>query len=382
VATFLALLGRPTAGWLAEDAPGISTTENRRLADAPTLEARLDSWASFPRRSEQYIDDHLGFRLELIRAFTRLHLALFGTTPTEKLLAGRDGWFFYGDRDAVAHYRRIAPLRPGELARWQTVLEGRRDWLAERGIAYIVLLVPDKHELYAEYMPPSLPLAEGSRPLDQLAHRLAEHSTVEVVDLREALEREKKSRRVYHKTDTHWNQVGAYAAYRAILTRLRDLVPSLADAKVREVEYRQKQTPGLGLASLVGLEQVLVEEDLTAELTHPRAEIAREYRPRYAERVRRQAPFAHGVPDPGLPRAVMFRDSFGNALVPYLSEHFRRILYVWDRDVDPSVVIREKPDVVIQQIVGRLLERRPRSMTELRAQGERGRKSRKPTTEN
>ena len=382
MATFLALLGLPAAGWLTEDAPDISTTENRRLAEAPTLEARLDSWASFPRRSEQYIDDHLGFRLELIRAFTRLHLALFGTAPTEELVAGRDGWFFYGDRDAVAHYRRIDPLRPGELVRWQTVLEGRRDWLAERGIAYVVVLVPDKHEFYAEYMPPSLPLAEGSRPLDQLAHRLAEHSTVEVVDLREALEHEKKNKRVYHKTDTHWNQVGAYAAYQAILARLRDLVPSLASAEVREVEYGQKRVPGLGLASLVGLEHVLVEEDLTAELTHPRAEIALEYRPRYAQRVRRQTPFAHGVPDPALPRAVMFRDSFGNALIPYLSEHFRRILYVWDRDVDPDVVAREKPDVVIQQIVGRLLERRPRSMIESKAQSDKDRKIRKPAAAN
>ena len=382
MATFLALLGLPAAGWLTEDAPDISTTENRRLAEAPTLEARLDSWASFPRRSEQYIDDHLGFRLELIRAFTRLHLALFGTAPTEELVVGRDGWFFYGDRDAVAHYRRIDPLRPGELVRWQTVLEGRRDWLAERGIAYVVVLVPDKHEFYAEYMPPSLPLAEGSRPLDQLAHRLAEHSTVEVVDLREALEHEKKNKRVYHKTDTHWNQVGAYAAYQAILARLRDLVPSLASAEVREVEYGQKRVPGLGLASLVGLEHVLVEEDLTAELTHPRAEIALEYRPRYAQRVRRQTPFAHGVPDPALPRAVMFRDSFGNALIPYLSEHFRRILYVWDRDVDPDVVAREKPDVVIQQIVGRLLERRPRSMIESKAQSDKDRKIRKPAAAN
>ena len=379
VATFLALLWLPALGWLAGNGAGISAAENRRLARAPALEARWESWASFPRRSEQYIDDHLGFRAELIRAFTRLHLALFGSTPTEKLLAGQDGWFFYGDRDALAHYRRIDPLRPGELTRWQTVLEERRDWLAARGIAYVVLLVPDKHEIYAEFMPPSLPLAQGQRPLDQLTRRLQESSTVEVVDLREALQREKANRRVYHKTDTHWNQMGAYAAYRATLERLSTLLPALADAEPRAVEYGQQRVPGLGLASLVGLEPVLLEEDLTAELIHPRARIVREYRPRYDQRVRRQSPFAHGVPDPSLPRAVMFRDSFGSALVPYLSEHFRRILYVWERDVDPFLVDREKPDIVIQQIVGRLLERRPRSMAELAAARRRGEASGEPT---
>nr|MCS5634905.1 hypothetical protein [Myxococcota bacterium] len=308
---------------------------------------------------------------------TRLHLALFASSPAEKLVAGREGWFFFGDRDAVAHYRRIDPLGPGELKRWQSVLEERRDWLAERGIAYLVVLVPDKHEIYAEYMPAALPVAEGLRPLDQLSDQLAKHSPVEVIDLRKALEREKKNRRVYHKTGTHWNPVGAYAAYQAILTRLRTLLPSLRNAEPREVEYGQEDIPGLGLASLVGLEHVVGEEDLSAELTRPRAEIAREYRPRYARRVRRQAPFAHGVHDPALPRAVMFRDSFGSALIPYLSEHFRRILYVWDRDVDPHVVAQEKPDVVIQQIVGRLLERRPRSIAELKAQRDAGIKTEK-----
>jgi hypothetical protein len=382
VAAFLILLGLPAVGWLVGDPSGISTTENRRLASRPALEARFDSWASFPRRSEQYVDDHLGFRRDLIRTFSRFHLALFGASPAEKLVAGREGWLFYGDRDAIAHYRRIDPLGPGELKRWQRVLEERRDWLAERGIAYLVVLVPDKHEIYAEYMPASLPVAIGLRPLDQLVDHMVKHSEVEIIDLRKALEREKKNRRVYQRTGTHWNEVGAYSAYRAILARLRSLLPSMGEAKARAVEYRQEDSPGLGLASLVGLEEFLREEALSAELIGPRAEIAREHRPGYAQRVRRQAPFAHGVDDPALPRAVMFRDSFGNALIPYLSEHFRRILYVWDRDVDPSVVAREKPDVVIQQIVSRLLERRPRSIAVLKAQRDARAKAGKPAAGN
>ena len=121
----------------------------------------------------------------------------------------------------------------------------------------------------------------------------------------------------------------------------------------------------LGLASLVGLQDSYPEEVLIAEPIDPKAEIAREYRAGYERRVRTLSPFAHGVSDAKLPRAVMFRDSFGNALVPYLSEHFRRILYVWNRDVDPRVVGVEKPDIVIQQIVGRFLGRRPRGIQEL-----------------
>jgi hypothetical protein len=301
----------------------------------------------------------------MIRNFTRFNLALFGVLPTDKLVLGREGWLFFGDPNAIAHFRGVDPLGPGELARWQRILEERREWLAERGIAYLVVLVPDKHEIYAEYMPPSLPRATNIRPLDQLAAHLAKHSDVETLDLRAPLLAEKHERRIYHRTDTHWNPVGAHAAYRAILERLRSMLPGLENARALRVKHSREQTRGLGLASLVGLEDVFLEEVLRAEPIDRRAEIAREHREGYERRVQTLAPFAQGVADPKLPRAVMFRDSFATALVPYLSEHFRRILYVWNRDVDPRVVAQENPDIVIQQIVGRFLGRRPRGIREL-----------------
>ena len=61
------------------------------------------------------------------------------------------------------------------------------------------------------------------------------------------------------------------------------------------------------------------------------------------------------IPGSPLPRAVVFRDSFGSRLVPYLSEHFSRVVYLWQNDFDADVVRQEKPDVVIQEIVGRHL---------------------------
>jgi hypothetical protein len=364
---FFGLLGSPLTALLLGNVSEISNPENRRLAEPPALEARWESWASFPRRSENYFDDHLGFRETMIRNFARLNLAAFGVSPSDKLVVGREGWLFFGDENAIAGYRGTDPLSPGELARWRSVLEERRDWLTERGIAYLVILVPDKHEFYAEYMPASLPRATDIHPMDQLVDFLAEHSDIEILDLRPALEAEKLKRRVYHRTDTHWNDAGAHAAYRAILRRLDALLPGIENAQPARVKRGQYDAPGLGLAGLVGLEDVLREEVLSARLIRPRAEIAREHRAHYKQRTRTLQPLAHGVANPKLPRAVMFRDSFGNALIPYLSEHFRRILYVWNRDVDPEVVVVEKPDIVIQQIVGRFLPRRPRTVAELQA---------------
>ena len=52
----------------------------------------------------------------------------------------------------------------------------------------------------------------------------------------------------------------------------------------------------------------------------------------------------------------MFRDSFSTALVPLLSESFDRSVYVWDDKIDPEIVEREKPDIVVWEVAERLLD--------------------------
>lgn len=58
------------------------------------------------------------------------------------------------------------------------------------------------------------------------------------------------------------------------------------------------------------------------------------------------------VDDPSLPTAVVFHDSFMPALLPYLSQHFRRVRYVWCHYLQP-VVDAERPDIVIHENVSR-----------------------------
>ena len=63
-----------------------------------------------------------------------------------------------------------------------------------------------------------------------------------------------------------------------------------------------------------------------------------------------QLPYATEINDDALPRAVMTHNSFALSLIPFLSENFCRIVYYWQFEFEPEVILREKPDVVIQQI--------------------------------
>jgi hypothetical protein len=55
----------------------------------------------------------------------------------------------------------------------------------------------------------------------------------------------------------------------------------------------------------------------------------------------------------------MFHDSFGLGIRPFLSEHFRRMVYVGGGPFDAVIVENENPDVVVEEFVERRLAEEP-----------------------
>jgi len=51
----------------------------------------------------------------------------------------------------------------------------------------------------------------------------------------------------------------------------------------------------------------------------------------------------------------VLRDSMAIPLIPLLSENFSRAVYVSSRTLDRELIEREKPDVVIEELVERSL---------------------------
>jgi hypothetical protein len=197
----------------------------------------------------------------------------------------------------------------------------------------------------------------ASRRLEQLRQHLqAHHSDVLLLDVREPLLEAKKRERIYHVTDSHWNARGGFVGYRELAKALSDWFPAIHPFERPQFAEAVAQERGGDAAGVLDLRDALHEENLKLE-------------PRFPLRARRSVedvPLAHadlkfGLPkvfevtDPALPRAVFFHDSFALGLQPMLSEHFRRLVGVWDDHFHPDVVERERPDVVVQELVERKL---------------------------
>jgi len=313
---------------------------------------------TFPQQFDRAFSDRFGGRDGLVVLHHAGRLALFGVSSLSNVLPGTDGWFYWLGEDShslARHYRGTMTLPQAEIDSSVAELERRRKWLAERGIAYVVAIVPEKFTIYPEHLPAWIRKADGPMPYDRFAETAARHPELALIDLRAALREARKRELVYYKTDSHWNFNGARVGYDALMgavqKALPDKVSSVAPAP------RPPFNPGVDyyrgdLLTMLGRPPGLREDDIA-----PLGKVLGDSSKRCARRIDKEGEypgFEFWVCDkPSLPRAVVLRDSMAIPLIPMLSENFSRVVYVSARKLDRALIEREKPDIVIEELVER-----------------------------
>ena len=357
IVVFVAMTGLPVVR--NQFRPALSAAnENRVLATRPALPFSRAELRTFPARFEAYYNDQFAGRGTLIRWLNRAKVEALHVSSSGQVCIGKKGWLFYTVEPTGADYQIMKPFTEAELLRWRRMLEARRDWLAARGIPYVFLVAPDKQSVYPEVLPRVLRCR--SRPqtrLEQLVKYLEAHSDVRLLDVRKPLQAAKARDRVFLLTDSHWNDRGAFIAYQSLVERLNRWFPEMRALPPEAFAEFCHKGKGGDLARMLGLEDRLPEEEiglaprvpLHAHLVDPGFQV-----PSLPPEMQ---PVVMEGANPRLPRAVVFRDSFAGRLVPFLSEHFRRAVYLWQElyQFDAALVERERPDVVIQEIAERKL---------------------------
>lgn len=332
--------------------PGLAT-----LAGLDREVQRDEAAAAPPSGLQSYaawFDGHFAFRAALVRAQAWLRYTGAGVSPLPTVWEGRDGWWYYADDGAVEETLNQTLLSAAELDEWCATLQHTADWLGAQGIAYVFAIAPGKQALYPEFLPPGVHPRGGPTRVDQVIEALRTRTSVPVLDLRAPLAAAKASGpAIFHRTDTHWNDVGAAVGYRAMLQALPPVHGLAPPAGPEAFTLTPTPQPGGDLADMLGLTATIRETEL--RLVPVAARRARIVEPPTRERGFGVPRMVTVVDDASLPRAVFYRDSFGSALIPFLAEHFQRMVALWEYDVVPATIREERPQVVIQEWVGRRL---------------------------
>ena len=352
VLLFLAGIFAPLIGTPLHWDAAAAVDENRRAAELPGMPGNYQQAAGFTDKFIAYWRDHFGFRSMLIRGLSLLQFHETRIFLSSDVVVGKNGWLFIrppGDVDLTI-FRGLEPMTEEQLDAWQQTLEKRNAWLAARHIRYLVVIPPEKQSIYPELMPDELAPVSRQSHLDQLIARLHQtHSPVNLVDLRPALIAAKGSEPLYFKTDTHWNQAGAYVGYCVIIDAINRLLPDahLVPQPREAFGTFEKETTG-DLVRLADWPDSYAE---TATLWYRRRPF-----PVAGDFMDAVNPATSDVADRRLPRVVLFHDSFANSLLPMLGPHFSHAVYRLADCVEAPLVEREKPDIVISEFAERKID--------------------------
>lgn len=362
VVVFAAGISLPLAQQLTDLLPPVEVADNRQLAPFPPLTPVVSAAVQFPGRFDAWYADHMGLRGALVAGYRRLTDALLRTP--DKVIIGKDDWLYLrrGVREDIETVPLMRdwcgrfPFSEQQLERWTETVAANKEWLAERGIDYLFVVVPNKLTIIPGHLPDRLQCRRGATRLEQLNRALEARRGVGMVDLRPALRQAAlDGEPIWLRTDTHWNARGVAAAYPVLVDRVQALRPDARRIESFEVHARGRDFGDLGRM----VHATDVESDILWVVTpgDVRSEPAPTPFPKQADVFGRKSS-ARRIDDPALPRAMVLHDSFFDGTMnDFLAESFARTVFVhYGRpDINRELVEQEQPDIVIHQLVERNL---------------------------
>lgn len=307
VAACMLLCLIPSVGMLLF--PTTQTTENKAMAAPPSLMAEGKVNADFFEDFENYFNEHIALRNPMLYADAAIQTALFQESNVSGVIDGTDGWLYYSS--TLSDYQGTDVLSQRQLSAIANNLAVVDSYLQDKNIDFVFTIAPNKNTLYGENMPYYKSMVVDP---DHGAKLLKDHLTrqdVSYLDLFALFEEQDEV--LYQKRDSHWNTKGARLAYDAILDDLGKKHEDFAKAEPTVIKDRNGDLNKM-LYSFYGPAEENYDYGLLDSYT-------------YTEGDDVEDGWIITENGSGAETLVMFRDSFANTLIPFMSSQFKTAYY-------------------------------------------------------
>ncbi len=315
---------------------GDASKEKRQLAEFPSIkndEGNLNF--EFFDEFESYFSEHFAFRQQLVTADGRLKSAFTKTSADNDVIVGKDGWLYYGE--TINDFLRIDTLSETEINNIANNLRIIGDYCDSKDADFIFFAALNKNTIYPENMPYNYVPSDNESNLERLTSKLSGEDFY--FDMKSALLGLESPTALYHKTDTHWNNFGAYAAHTMLMNKLNK--GSCGTGNGWYIEYDR-------LGDLAAM--LYPAEEAKDMQLHNDYEFKYEYTSRF--RGLDDISITTSNPD-SQGNLLMYRDSYGEAILPYMAEMFATAEF--SRAVPYNLQKVSEGDSVIIELVERNL---------------------------
>lgn len=323
--------------------------ENKKKAELPEFD--INHLDDYPSKFEAYLSDNFSLRGYFLKTMGTINATIWKKSPKpDKLIIGNDGWLYNVDKEFDA-YNGKRNFTQEQLNAVVNEFKYRKKVLDSMGIEMAIVINPTKYSVYPEYLPRFLINNYAVTATEQLLSAIRTKTDINIIYTKEFLLPQKKNYRLYLKGDNHWNTIGGYYAAKGILSNLK------ATKNITPIPFTD-----FCIDSVYDWTGNLAKMAADAELFSETKPLLKLCKNDAIEFTRHKYPVIKGFPYPwsyqksyksnndSLPNALIIRDSFGGALMPYMKNMFHYSTFIfdsWHYKLNIDIIKKEKPDVVI-----------------------------------
>jgi len=340
--------------------------EKRNPATLPKWNWEKDTISNYFSKLDLYVNDAFSFRNKLISLYSLVHYKIGVSMKPDKVVFGSNDFLFLGN-----YHNKIIDQTKGknlftnnELQTWLNNFLVRKRYLDQFDIPLYLIIAPNKHSIYPEYLPDYITPSKNNR------HKQVTGLSPEftIINLKDTLLASKLiwSDKLYNKTDSHWSVIGAYIAYLKIM---QQLMPDFKKLNVLELingDFNiEPSNSNAGLKHQLHIKTHMkdfsVRIEKNKEWTNDLIKInfsgdTLPYNYLQNIRVREQCI----IVNKHKPYTVLLlKDSFSERLSVYLNQTFGKTIYCHYNQFEgielTQLVEKYKPDIVLYEFVERML---------------------------
>lgn len=325
--------------------------ENRSANKFPAFQ--IDSTVNFTKGLDNYILDQLPGRKNSIKMNCLMQFFVFKQLVNNQVIHfGDDGWMFYIAGPAKENFENRQPLTIQELEKIKGVLVARNEWLKKRGIHFYLIFPPMPQSIYKEYVGLRLRQYYKQTKSEQLIEYLKLNSDLDVIDVYTPLMKAKYSgySKPYYKNNCHWNYYGGYIGYCTVINYIKKDFPNIGDPlTTKDFNWVESEDFKPDLLRLMDIDKFYKFTEIAPKFVDNI--ITDTIYPFYLDLWTPAPPAIIRTKRVNYPSMLMYGDSYAGALLKFLFCNFSKSTFIWTPLFHPLIIEKEKPDMVIQEMV-------------------------------